>query len=61
MGGGYLGHFKSVGVSKDGEITLKGKFTLNDKIKAQAGYVHVKAVLTSDWTNQDENKAADLM
>lgn len=59
--GGYLCPFKSVGVDKDGEITMKGKFTLNEKIKSQAAYVHVKAVLTSDWTNQDEQKAADLM
>ena len=59
--GGYLAHFASAEVSKDGELTLKGKFELNDKIKADALYVHVKAVLSSDWGSQDDKKAADLM
>ena len=59
--GGYLAHFASAEVSRDGELTLKGKFDLNDKIKAGALYVHVKAVLSSDWGSQDDKKAADLM
>lgn len=59
--GGYLAHFASAEVSRDGELTLKGKFELNDKIKTEAVYVHVKAVLSSDWGSQDEKKAADLM
>jgi hypothetical protein len=59
--GGYLCPFKSVGVSKDGVVVLKGKFNLNDKIRADAEYVSAKVVLTSDWGKQDENKAADFV
>lgn len=58
--GGYLGHFGSVEVKKDGVVAMKGKFSLNDKISSDAESVSVKAVLTSDWASQDENKAADL-
>jgi hypothetical protein len=59
--GGYLGHFGSVEVKKDGVVAMKGKFSLTDKIRADVEYVSVKAVLTSDWAAQDENKATDLM
>jgi hypothetical protein len=57
--GGYLSHFGSLVVSKNGTQTLKGKFVLDDKLKDKAFYAHVNAYLNSDWGT--ENKAADLM
>ena len=59
--GGYLGHFGSAEVVKDGVLTLKGKFELDDKIKAEAAFVLVKVWMASEWAATDENKAADLM
>lgn len=59
--GGYLCRFDAAEIAKEGAITLRGKFELKDNLATDASYVHVSAVLASDWTATAENKAAEFM
>ena len=59
--GDCLGQFASAELTKEGDLTLKGKFDLNDDIADSAAYVHVNAVLSSDSRFTKENTAAKFM
>ena len=59
--GDCLGQFASAEITKEGDLTLKGTFELNDDIEDSAAYVHVNAVLSSDSKFTKENTAAKFM